>query len=230
MTPADINIRLTIPEWDTSSSIKTEEAAFIYNLISKNKITRTLETGFAFAKSASHIIAATESIHVAIDPFQSKYQNLGLRNIEALGMKDLLDFRPDFSHNVLPALVKEDRKFDFIFIDGDHKFDGVLVDFYFGDLLLEKGGLLLMHDTWMRSTRLVMSFIRTNRKDYHKLKTPLRNLALYQKIGTDDRSGMYFREFYTFRSRLTFLLITWMSSGRTTLLKRIALRVKTMVR
>ena len=47
-----------------------------------------------------------------------------------------LDFRRDFSHNVLPQLAQEGRKFEFIFIDGDHKFDGILVDFYYAVVLV----------------------------------------------------------------------------------------------
>lgn len=225
MTPQEINKVLTIPDWDTSSPIKTEEAAFIYDFILKNKITRTLETGFAFAKSASHIIAATNSQHIAIDPFQDNYKNLGLQNIEKLGMKTLLDFRADFSHNVLPQLVKENRKFDFIFIDGDHKFDGELIDFYYADLLLDKGGYVLLHDTWMRSTTLLMSFVKSNRKDYKKIKNPLRNFALYQKNEIDQRNGMFFREFYTMKSILKFNLINWLADGKSTAIKSMILRM-----
>ncbi|MCY7408684.1 MAG: class I SAM-dependent methyltransferase, partial [Chitinophagales bacterium] len=200
MTPEEINQLLEIPEWDKSSSVKTEEARFLYDFISKNKIKKTLEVGFAFAKSASHIMAASEAEHIAIDPFQSNYKEFGLRNIEKLKMRDRLKFLPDFSHNVLPKLAVENKKFEFIFIDGDHKFDGILVDFYYSDLILEDNGYVLFHDTWMRSTRLVEQFIKKNRSDYKYIPTPLRNFSLFQKVGKDARNGMYFKEFYTFRS------------------------------
>lgn len=230
--PLEINEKLEIPESDTASPVKSTEALFIYNFICGNGLSKTLETGFAYAKSASHIIAATGKRHIAMDPFQPNYKNLGLANIEKLGMKELLEFYPDFSHNILPWIYREKGKgvFDFIFIDGDHKFDGELIDFYYADLLLEPNGYILLHDTWMRSTRLLMSFIRTNRKDYKKINTPLRNLALYQKIGRDSRNGMHFREFYTFKSILTHNVILYMTEGKPNLFKKVLFKIKAIIR
>lgn len=230
LTPREINSTITIPEWDTASPVKSEEAAFIYEFILKNSIKRTLETGFAFAKSASHIIAATNSMHIAIDPFQSNYDHLGLKNLKSLGLDALIDFRADFSHNVLPKLHSENRKFEFIFIDGDHKFDGELVDFYYADLLLEEDGYVLLHDTWMRSTALLMKFIKTNRKDYTQIETPLRNFALYQKTGKDNRNGMFFKEFFTTKSLITHYSILWMSSGKQTFVKKAAQSLKRKIK
>lgn len=230
MTPKEINELLVIPTEDTSSPVKSEEAEFIYTFLKKHSITRTLETGFAYAKSASHIMAATNSKHIACDPFQKNYQNLGLENVTRLEQNDLLEFHDDFSHNVLPRILKEKQAFEFIFIDGDHKFDGELIDFYYADLLLEKNGFILLHDTWMRSTRLLMSFIKSNRKDYKSIPTGLRNLALYQKVSTDDRNGMHFKEFYTTKSFLSHYGILYMTTGKSNVLKRLLFKLKALIR
>jgi predicted O-methyltransferase YrrM len=227
MTPAEINSIIQIPSEDLSSPVKTSEAEFIYNFIKENNIKRTLETGFAYAKSASHIIAASGSNHIACDPFQKNYQNLGLSNIEKLGMKDKLEFHCEYSHNLLPQLLKDNKnKFEFIFIDGDHKFDGELIDFYYADLLLENEGYVLLHDTWMRSTSLLMQFIKTNRKDYKKIPTGLRNLALYQKVGKDSRNGMFFREFYTLNSLLSHNIILYITTGKQNMFKKLLVKIK----
>jgi predicted O-methyltransferase YrrM len=230
MRPEEINAILKVPQEDQASPIKSSEAKFIYDFLKEKKLKRTLETGLAYAKSASHIIASTESLHISCDPFQAKYQNLGLKNIEDLGMKDKLIFYPDFSHNILPALYKENKQFDFIFIDGDHKFDGELIDFYYADLLLTQNGYILLHDTWMRSTRLLMSFINNNRKEYKKISTPLRNLALYQKVGIDNRDGMFFKEFYTFKSILSHNLIIYMTSGEKNFIKKFLFKLKNLLK
>jgi predicted O-methyltransferase YrrM len=230
MTPEEINRILEIPQWDTTSSVKTVEARFIYDLVRQNNLSRTLETGFAFGRSAANIIAASEKQHIAMDPYQDRYKNLGLENIKKLGLEGKLDFRRDFSHNVMPELVKQAQKFDFIFIGGDHKFDGIFIDFYYSDLLLKTGGFVLFHDTWMRSTRLVGKFIKSNRKEYTFIKTPLRNLSLFQKTGEDTRDGMFFREFYTARSLLIHSLIRWMTGNRNNFIKRILLKVKDLVK
>ena len=230
VTPDEINDLLEIPEQDSSTPIKTAEAAFIYDFLREKKLSSTLETGLAYAKSASHILAATQSQHIAIDPFQDQYQNLGLQNLEKLGLRDLLTFYPDFSHNVLPELAKQDKRFEFIFIDGDHKFDGILVDFYYADLLLEQEGYILLHDTWMRSTQLVMRFIRKNRADYRQVPTPQKNFALYQKIAEDQRDGMHFREFYTRKKYFFYHFVTWLANGKSNPLKRFLLFLKRIVR
>jgi predicted O-methyltransferase YrrM len=229
LNPQRILEHLEIPEWDTASPIRDDEATFLYEFVAKEKITKTLETGFAFAKSCSHIMAASQSSHISIDPFQENYASLGLENVKKLGLAERLDFRPDFSHNVLPSLAKEGRKFEFIFIDGDHKFDGIFVDFYYADLLIDTGGYIMLHDTWMRSTRLVMSFIDKNRDDYEYIATPLKTFALYRKIGTDKRDGMYFQEFYSLGSFWKYHLITWMKTGKQTPLKKLAHSLKNAI-
>ncbi len=226
MTPNDINKILQIPDWDTCSAIKPEEAKFIYDFIKEKNLSKTLETGFAFARSASHIIAATDKKHIAVDPYQNNYKKMGLENIEQLSMTDKLDFRADFSHNVLPELLKSKQNFDFIFIDGDHKFDGILIDVYYANLLLDQKGYLLLHDTWMRSTRLVESFIKTNLQHFKPIATPLRNFSMFQKVNTDNRDGMFFEEFYTRKSKLSYNLITWLTNGKQTPLKKWILRIK----
>lgn len=212
-TPQDLSKLLEFPAKQAVSAVKDAEAAFLYRLVSEQKLERTLEIGFAYAKSGAHIMAASGSRHVAIDPFQAAFDDVGLKNIERLGLASNLEFYRDYSHAVLPRLLEKGRKFDFVFVDGGHRFDEIFVDFYFGDLLLDQGGYLLLHDTWMRSTRLVESFLERNRPDYLAVRTGLRNLTLFRKTGKDCRSWRHFREFYTLKSLLTYrvvdLMLAW---------------------
>jgi predicted O-methyltransferase YrrM len=226
MTPEEINRILEVPEEDKFTPVKITEASFMYDWIKKNHLSKTLEVGFGYARSAAYIMNATGQLHIAMDPFQSHYNDLGLKNVERLGLTTQLDFRRDYSHNVLPQLLKDNRKFDFIFIDGDHKYDGIFIDFYYADLLLEKNGYVLFHDTWMRSTQLVTAFVSNDRKDYRRIKTPLRNLCLFQKTGDDKRNWMFFREFYNFRSIVIHPVIEWLNTGEQTGMKKFVLSVK----
>ena len=75
-----------------------------------------------------------------------------------------------------------------------------------------------------------MNFIETNRKDYTKVNTPLRNFALYQKVGKDLRNGMHFREFYTFKSILTHNLILYITTGKDNFLKRMIFKFKELLK
>ena len=140
-------------------------------------------------------------------------------------MSKYLDFRPDFSHNILPELLKQNRKFEFIFIDGDHKFDGIFIDYYYAELLLENGGYLLLHDTWMRSTRLVEKFILKNKVNFKHIKTPFRNLSLFIKLEDDQRDGMFFKEFYTFKSLFRHYATMWFNSNKDSWLKRSLIKI-----
>lgn len=230
MQPKEINEKLIIPKEDTASPVKSSEAEFIYNFLKDKGITSTCETGFAYAKSASHIVAATMSNHIVMDPFQENYQSLAMKNMKNLGLDKYITYYNDYSHNVLPQLHKEGKSFDFIFIDGDHKFDGEFIDFYYSDLILNEKGYVLLHDTWMRSTRLLMSFIHTNRPDYKKISTPLRNFALYQKIGIDHRNGMHFKEFYSFKSFFTHNIIIWLTTGKKNAIKKMVFKIKDLLK
>jgi predicted O-methyltransferase YrrM len=198
---AVIDANIQIPEKDRATSIAPAEAVFINALIQRHSLTRTLEVGFAYGYSAAYILHATESHHVVIDPYQAQYEHLGLSNIASLGWMSRLEHRPYPSACALPALLGEGRTFQFVFIDGGHHFDQILVDWFYADLLLDDGGFVLFHDAWMRSTQMVASFIRTNKVNYREHTTPLQNLILFQKLASDDaRPWYHFEEFYTTRS------------------------------
>jgi predicted O-methyltransferase YrrM len=156
----------------------------IGKFVDANRFSRTLETGLGIGGSASYILSSTGGIHVAMDPFQKDgYNNKGLENLRKFGLLDRLDFHQDFSFHVLPKLILEGRKFDFIYIDGDHKFDVALIDFYYSDILLDIGGYLLLDDTWMHSLMAVDRFIETNRsREYRKMEEIYEAGSLYQKI------------------------------------------------
>jgi predicted O-methyltransferase YrrM len=201
LTPQEINGQITIPEAKSSSPVSESQALKIYNFLKEHpEFSETLEVGFAIGRSAAHIIAATGKHHQIIDPFQEDYGSWGVKNLKKLGLDGLYTLHKQLSHDALPQLLAQGQKFDFIFIDGDHRFDGAFIDFYYADLLLKPGGYVLLHDTWMRPIRLIMSFINNNRANY-SLKLDEDNLGLYQKVSeTDERDGMHFKEFYTSKS------------------------------
>jgi predicted O-methyltransferase YrrM len=188
--------QLIIPDENRYASITRDEAEYINSFLKENKLTSTIEIGFGYGCSAAHIIEATRSYHYVIDPFPELFDNLGEKNICALGFDNFLIWEKGFSHDVLPRLLGEGKKFDFIFIDGGHKFDSIFLDYYYADLLLNQRGYVLFHDTWMKSTQMVCSWIKTNKPYYSKIKTRCANFALFQKNGADTREWDHFREFY----------------------------------
>lgn len=230
MTTEQIEQTINIPTEDATTAVRATEAQFIHDFLKQLDAPKTLEIGFGYGRSACYIMAATQQPHTVMDPFQDHYNRQALANVEACGFGDKLNFIEDFSHHVLPQMVKDGRKFDFIFIDGDHKFDGIFVDFYYADMLLNPGGSILFHDTWMRSTQLVMSFVEKNRKDYRKMLINQNNMLLFQKVGQDKRNGMHFKEFYTTKRIFKHALIQWIWGPKKGPLKSLVLALKEKIR
>jgi predicted O-methyltransferase YrrM len=191
----DVKAHIRLPENIKSSAVKFSEGEYLHELVKKNGFKKTLETGFGLGLSAASIMTASQSRHVAIDPFQANYDSCGLKNIKRLGLSAKLEFHADYSHSVLPHLLNQGRTFEFIFIDGDHKFDGQFLDFYYAASLIEQGGFVVLHDTWMRGTSYLISYVRSNRKDFQYVAQGLRNMAVFRKAGADRRDWMHFEGF-----------------------------------
>lgn len=201
--------QLVIPHGKRLDSVSVAEGKFIHSWVKDHQLHETLEIGLAFGASAASILSAHQGTHVCIDPYQEKnYLNAGLENLDRLGYGNRVRFHQDLSCDVLPRLHSEKAQFDFIFIDGDHRFDSIFVDFYYSDLLLAKNGYILFHDAWMRGTQLVASFIRHNRKNYKRIRRVGMNLILFQKISENNKSDWdSFNEFYTLRGIFTHLMV-----------------------
>jgi predicted O-methyltransferase YrrM len=72
---------------------------------------------------------------------------VGLQNVRKAGLdhKHTWIGLPDYL--ALPQLAQEGKRFDFIFIDGYHSFDYAMLDFFYSDLLLVSGGMVVLHDS-----------------------------------------------------------------------------------
>jgi len=189
-------------------SLSKLQAEFIYFFLKKTGITKTVEVGFSYGCSAAHIIAATGSPHYVIDPWQKEvWDNQGIKNLELLKLEQHLILQADLSHNALPELVRKELRFDFAFIDGDHKYDTVMIDFYYIDLLLNIDGYILFDDVDMEAIQAVVNWITTNRSDYKRIPLPANDvdanpednydmLAMFQKIDLDERQWDHFKRFW----------------------------------
>lgn len=59
---------------------------------------------------------------------------------------ELIDIQGD-SHNPETLALISNERFDFIFIDGDHSYEGVKKDWEMYSPLINKGGLVVFHDS-----------------------------------------------------------------------------------
>ncbi len=223
----EVKANIKLPDDIRASAVKFSEGEYLHELIRANGFRKTLETGLGLGLSAASILTASRARHVAIDPFQADYDNCGLKNLESLGLLPSLEFHADYSHHVLPQLLKEGRKFEFIFIDGDHKFDGQFVDFYYAASLIEQGGFIVLHDTWMRGTSYLMNYVRSNRKDFEPVPQSPRNMAVFRKCGVDRRAWMHFEGFGgSAKSYVAHKVNQTLHAERDSFLKKAAVRLK----
>lgn len=155
-------------------SIKPEEGALLYQLVRDHKVQRSLETGMALGVASLHICQAlleNDGIeHVSIDPWQEQwFKNIGVLNLKRANLDKRQRTLYCPSHEGLAALIREGNRFDFAFIDGNHRFEYVLTDFFLADKILSDGAIVVFHDTWLPSIRKAASFILRNLSDRYEL-------------------------------------------------------------
>jgi predicted O-methyltransferase YrrM len=173
--------------------IKGEE---INRIARDSGVERSLEIGLAYGFSAIWIMDALPEggSHTAIDPFQaSAWSGVGATQAKRMSGKQF-KLIEDYSIHALSDLIRAGELFDFIFIDGNHRFDDVLVDLYLGDQILKPGGVLALDDIWMLSIRTVASFVLTNRA-YEPIRQRCGRMAVLRKQKDDDRDWRHFRPF-----------------------------------
>ena len=146
------------------ASLPLQDGQALYEAVLGTNSTQTLEIGMAYGASTLFMLkAVTENgggAHVAIDPYQDKWwEGIGRSNVMRAECADMVRLLEQPSHLALPRLLSENARFDFIFIDGNHRFEFTLVDFFFADRLLKVGGHIMLHDAWLPSIRKVLSFI-----------------------------------------------------------------------
>lgn len=156
----------TIPV--TNSPITPDESRALLQLCIENEVKRSLEIGFSFGMSTSHLLIANHvvggEIHIAIDPFQlSKfYQGTGLKNIYNQNLGGRFGWIAGLSNVVLPGLLERNQRFDLVFIDGSHLFSDTFIDAYYAYHLVPVGGLIVFDDKYLAAVRTVMNILRTN--------------------------------------------------------------------
>jgi predicted O-methyltransferase YrrM len=147
-------------------SIEREQGEALRRLATAEGASRTIEVGLALGMSALFLCRALlerGGRHVAIDPYQEESWNgAGLRTLSEAGVGDMVEVIEEESQLALPRLVREGREFDFAFIDGDHRFEGVFLDLYYMTRLVRPGGLVVVDDTWMPAVRLAVAYVERN--------------------------------------------------------------------
>ena len=148
--------------------IPRDQGDFLYSLIRGIKPLSTLEIGMAYGVSSLFIAEALREngmgTHTAIDPFQnSEWGGVAIKGLKDAGLNTLVTLIERSSHQALPELETKGFRAQFIFVDGSHLHDHVMVDFVCCDRLLDVGGLIVFDDSDWPAISSVIRFVLTNR-------------------------------------------------------------------
>jgi predicted O-methyltransferase YrrM len=148
-------------------SISRQEGEFLQEMIRSARPQVSVEVGCAYGISSLYICEALREVnaakHIIMDPFQhSTWEGIGLANLRKAGYLDLVDFHEAFSYQYLSQLTEEHVKIDFAFIDGNHWFDYVLIDFFLVHHLLRTGGIIVFDDLSYPAVRSVCRHVLSN--------------------------------------------------------------------
>ena len=176
--------------------IHAEEIA---RIVRELELTRTLETGMAYGLSTLAICSVHEERgkgdHIAIDPYQSTdWGGIGRLNLKRAGLSGRAEVIEARSDEALPRLRDEGVRIDFALIDGLHLFDATLVDFFHADRMLDVGGVVVFHDTWMPAVAQAVAFVAANRA-YERLEAGDAAMTALRKQADDDRAWDFHRDF-----------------------------------
>lgn len=137
----------------------------LYQLARRHGLERTLEIGLAFGGSALFLAQAHRSRnaghHVAVDPFErSEYGDQALEFIHDAGCGAFFTHLPLTGREAFAQFARERRRFDLVYIDGDHGLGHVLNDFLGAHAVLREGGLLAFDDSHFPSGQRVLGVVR----------------------------------------------------------------------
>jgi len=142
------------------TSVRKSEAHCLAELVRRFRPQRSLELGLALAGSAVAILAARKSAglrekHLILDPFQDEVERIGLR-VLAEHKLDQYEWLPERSEDYLPNI---DQRFDFIFMDAAKEIGHVCNNAFYGDRLLNPGGVIAFHDALIFSTSVAVRYL-----------------------------------------------------------------------
>jgi uncharacterized protein YjbI with pentapeptide repeats len=83
----------------------------------------------------------------------------------------------------------------FVFIDGAHHFENVMVDFALADLLCCRGGYIVFDDACFAAIETVVNYVKRNRPDYAVAHLPVAGTSVIQKVSSDERQWYAFTPF-----------------------------------
>lgn len=160
----------------TGGAIMPTEAQQLHELVGDYKPKRVLEVGTGLGGSAIAIGSALEELGggalITLDPFQEEFGNIGITEVERIGLSKWVEFRNEFAEDVLYSAFMNKEKFDFLFLDGAHSIGVKMTHTFFADRCLKPGGIFAFHDVTKPCTAACVRYLVYER-EYSLVKLPV---------------------------------------------------------
>jgi len=150
-------------------AIDPREGEALSGWVTRERAASSIEIGLGYGVSTLFLFrgllstASPHIRHLAIDPNQiQRFAAIGLQLIDEAGLRDRLDFYAEPSEIALPRLLAEGRQFDFAFVDGNHRFDGVFLDLMFLGRLVHGGSVIFLDDYQLPAVKKAVAFCTSN--------------------------------------------------------------------
>ena len=150
-------------------AVSPDEGGALQGWVSREGAVQTIEVGLGYGVSALHICEGLllngdpAARHVVLDPSQAtRFADCGLQVLEDAGVREHVEHHVEFSEIALPEFLKEGRRFDLGFIDGNHRFDAVMLDLFYLGRLVRRGGIVALDDYNWPGIKKAVSFFVSN--------------------------------------------------------------------
>ena len=152
--------------------IREKSAKFLYDFVKNNNIKNVLEIGTAIGYSGSIIVSAG-ALKLTTVEINSDYIDIAKNTFQKVGILDKIEIINGDAKFVIADLLKENKKFDMIFLDGAK---GQYIA-YLDTLtkLLEKEGVIFADNV------LLSGMVESSDEIPHKKRTMVVNLRKYLK-------------------------------------------------
>ncbi len=171
---------------EVNSNISLNEGIELYKIIKKYKPKNLVEIGFAVGISTLFMLCALEKDAelISVDPYQKiQWDKFGLINVDNILKEQNLPktthkFIEDYSKNFFK---NTNKSYDLVFIDGDHSYQGTMIDLFGAKKLLKKNGLMIIDDVIHNDVKNALNNFLKKNNNFEKIKVDVSTMNFYIK-------------------------------------------------
>lgn len=144
-------------------AVMPTEARQLIALILRERPATVLEVGTGLGASAVAMAAALEELGrgslVTLDPFQEKFGNIGISELQRLGLDRWSKFFPELAEDFLYKMHLANEIVDMVFLDGAHSIGMKMTHTFFASRCLRGGGIFAFHDVTKSCTAACVKYL-----------------------------------------------------------------------